>query len=221
MIRFIIARTGFATALAAAVLTGCGAGGTGSSQNVVPAESIAAGALRPAASACADKQLAWYFHGSCARTPLKSKGGSVTLKSYHGIGFQATIGSNTVTGKVVIIVGDATGAGDITGATAFPPYGIKTCFSGFKCPGRPLIYAVIANPSTQVINLTGTTTLSATAKKFPGKRCNLAALATTGETAWSPVKDGAAPKSGKVSVTIPMGVQFPPGGAAYVAIVCT
>lgn len=165
----------------------------------------------------------WYFHGSCKAFTLSSAGGTFKLPAYKGITFTATIGSNTASGKVKFILGDATGKKDITGTVggkAFPKYGATKCAQAGACPGTPLVYFEAVNTSSATINITGNSKLVVAATSFPGKSCFPGLMNAQGK--WTGYSQVAQPVSGgKVSITIPpIGVFYLPPGPAYGVLSC-
>ena len=219
--RSSLIRSGIAALVSAIALAACGGHGI-VPQSAAPGSSFGAQRAR-AKSPCANPKLPWYFKGSCVASILTSKGGTVKLAPYKGITATISLYANSAKGKVAFVTGDALGKGDITGKTAFPLYGSKTCAKGSNCTGTTLVYLEAVNSSKATIKFTGSQAaqLVIASKKFPGKSCGPALLSAKG---WVPYNTilVAQPKKGKLTLKIPnAGIFVLPAGAAYIDLICS
>ncbi|HVA34261.1 MAG TPA: hypothetical protein VNG31_08945 [Candidatus Baltobacteraceae bacterium] len=205
-----------AATLAAALLAGCGGGGT------VPASSANFGPMAaPHAQACKVKGF-WYLQGSCVRTNLTSSGGTYTLPAYRSVTFSLKLGSNTSAGKDPFAFSDATGKGDISGTSggkAFKPYAKSACFTGFTCPGTVVIYFSNINKGKEV-GLLGSSSVRVTdAAGLPGKKLCFPAIPTL--KGWiADTKIGVKPSKTAFTIHYPADKLFLPTGQLVVAYAC-
>jgi hypothetical protein len=116
----------------------------------------------------------WAFAGACTAGVLTAAGGTFVLPSYRNLAAVMDYGKNDASRRVAFVVGDATGAGDVTGllngALPFPLYGSVPCLSPrdapVVCDGEAMLYLLVINvsdipvrfastPQIQVSNLAG------------------------------------------------------------------
>ncbi len=150
---------------AAAALVGCA--GAGIDPFGISARPAAARVAM--ANPCAISNF-YVFHGACVEGRVAASGGSFHLPTYRGLSLTLTFPQNDGGGKPVMLLGDATGRGDITGTyrgKPFPHYP-KPCAS--TCPGTAFVYLVrqaftafvATGPNALTIENAGT---------FPGHTC--------------------------------------------------
>ena len=222
--RFSMIRTGIVAVAASLALAACGGHGLVPSQSAGGDAFAPSAAMAPAAASPCQIPKLWYFMGGCKAGFLTSAGGKFALPKYKGITWTTTLGKNSAKGKVPFVMGDATGAGDITsGPGKFPIYGVKTCLAPSKCPGSALVYFEAVNDSKAAITFNSPSQLVVAAAKFPGKSCFPAILRKSGASfKWQPfsILTGS-PKGGKLTLNIPVNPAFMlPKGPLYVALVC-
>ena len=182
------------------MLAACGGHG------VVPSQSFASGSataigdgvsslVENAQTHPCDIAGMYYFHGNCVKFTLNLLGNTTVelgkFGAYKGIKITTTFSAmeNPPKGvkSVPAIMGDATGAGDITGTVkgkAFPLYGhgndcVNSQGKAEKCPGKPFVYAELINQSTHTLKPKDTPKFYITdTNGFPGKRLCFPAILT-------------------------------------------
>jgi len=217
-----------AAAIVAIALSACADHGVVPSSSDAQAMTANAGISPLALKTCATSppQYEWIFKGACDEFTLKSTGGSFSLQEYQDVTVTGSIGKNTASGSVDVVIADALDKnGDVEsyGGKSFPPY---------DGSGTTIVYAIVANQSTQTIkpiSVKGKAVLEyqiTDAKGLPGNTCGAALLAAQkgGGVKWTAFP-GSAPIKGK-SVTIavyeaPAGFELPPKGTPlYFAVNC-
>ena len=185
-----------------------------------PVVSSAFAAL-PLAQTCNVKGF-WYLRGSCKKTNLTSKGGTFRLAPYRSITFVLTLGANTVAGKDPFFFSDATGNGDVTGKNAgqaFKPYSKSACFTGFSCPGTPVIYFSNINTGNEVGLIGASAAKMYDAGALPGRKLCVPAVAT--KNGWiADVTIGVKPSKHRFTINYPADKLFLPTGQLVVAYAC-
>jgi hypothetical protein len=118
--------------------------------------------LTPNTSLCAyfnvrGRSGSYDFRGSCADGTLTGSGATLALKQYKGLSLTVKFGSNNIAPhNNTVILGDAIGTGDITGAIGgekFPLYGSTQCTTPggrtTPCVGKAFIYFALKNDGVQ------------------------------------------------------------------------
>jgi hypothetical protein len=143
-------------------------------------------------------------------------------------------GKNNAGAASTFIIGDGTGAVDITGSfngAKFPGYGGKfPCYdtSGKKqkCPGKGFLYTEVINYGKTSVAFTSTPAVTITdTKAFPGaKQCELDLLlfGSNGKPAgWQLLPIYGKPTTGKVTIpSFPVGFTFPGQSIAVFGFTC-
>ena len=215
-----IARFGFTAVAALVAFAACGARDIAPPQNAMPSGAFAQGVVDRAKSPCSSPGYPWVFHGACKAVKIATKGSTAKLRRYKGVGVDIIFGASSTADAPSIAVADAKGGKDITGHTSFPLYGPATCYPGYSCPGKNIIYIVVDNPNTEAVVITGPTKYVVSAKKVPGKSCTLVGLEPT-RSLWIPEPGfTATPKNGKATIAFPDGGLVQAGTVSYAAIAC-
>ena len=195
-------RRGFA-ALALVAFAGCASSSLAPSTPGAVPQTASVGRGVPHGSPC---NAPWYFHGTCiVYSPTKA--GPVTLKAYKGLTTTIKFPFDNAA-SATFLIGEATGAGDITGTfqgKAFPKYGTIPCIArtgqSTPCPASKAFLYV------QIVNAGGSTTLFKSTPAFvvgytgaaPGKKCGADALEVTPTEAWVLLPIQGTPSGGKVT----------------------
>ncbi len=148
---------------------------------LAPSQPFTGAAVRAAAAASPCRIAGFYdFHGACTQAVLPAAGGALRLAPYRGFALTLTFPQNDGGGKPTLLLGDATGSGDITGTVRGVPFSRypKPCASR-SCPGTAFLY--IVRRSSTAFTATGKTALTiVNAGTYPGTTCFTVGLGPKG-----------------------------------------
>jgi hypothetical protein len=204
-------RSGAAAIVAALAFAACAGNGAVPSSSL-PSNATMVRVATPDAGVPCPLPVGWTFGGPCNTVPLKTTGGSGSLKAYMGFTLSTVLASNNAKKGTALVFEDATGKGDITGKVNGKKFPLLT--------GAILYLAALNTGAAFTFNATPAITIkSKTAIK--AKSCTLNQLTPKGKGfVWTPTPISAPVKGKTVSFTSLPAPQSIPAGAFFLAFGC-
>lgn len=226
MIERVLKASAIAVA-AGMAFSACSGGGMGSNgTGALPNALVMSPSNGKPHNACGAAQTGSYdFGGKCGSAQISYGGGHGTIRPYAGYSVKGSFGTNNATSRVVLVLRDATGNGDIT------PIGSAAAWTGIpSSSGTAFLYLAVTNTSSSAVTFNATPGIIVTNMKhggFPGTSCEIYELATSSAgSSWTATGITGTPKSvgkrGMSRLTFSsLPVTFSLGGTTYLGFACT